>query len=222
MTPRRHWNARRLEAEVWKRVTEFFDSFESVREALIYLAGKVTKSGGQEILELELRQIDDQLAASRDRMSKLSVAWTRGRISSDDYEEEVAQIEKEQSIGKRKRDRVIQRLGTTIRVNEAELDRIGILVAAGVNDGSPSDLGTLGYAPDWVTLALDGPPWTYFDPETPHGHRIWDLRRQVLEALKVQTVVKEWDIDVSAGVPVEVSNLSQSSRRPLTQRTGCD
>jgi hypothetical protein len=84
-------------------------------------------------------------------------------------------------------------------------------MAAGENDGDRFDLGMLGHAPDWASLGIEGPPWSYFDSETLHGRKVWDLRRQVLDILNIQTSVTEWEANVSAGVPVELSNLSQSS-----------
>lgn len=198
--PKRYWSAPRVEAEVWRQVTAFFAGFESVQEALKHLAKQVTSGRGAEILELELRQIDEQIAANKDRISKLSLAWAKGRLTESDYQADVTQAENQERANQRRRQRVLGKLQATTRVNGSALDTIASFVAAGWERFDFSgvmrwDTGSI------LRLAL----------EEPGGRRVWEFRQRVLDALNIRANVWGNEIKVALGVPVEVvSNLSLS------------
>jgi len=203
--PKTTWAGLHLEARAWNIIVDYFASFESIRAACEHLANKVGEGRGTDLLELKKIALDERVEATRDRISKLSIAWSRGRLTDEDYEVQAKSAETDLQDSERQLSSAIVQLQSVRQVDEVEFDRVAMIVASGLFEVDTELEDILDYVEGRTILTFDNSGNTYVTPDArnPKGRRAWELRQQVLKALEARIEIWGEDLRLDVGVPVE-------------------
>jgi hypothetical protein len=215
--------ARYLEREVWGRVQEFFADPE---EAVNRLELEVTSPRAKQVLELELRHLDQQLELAKDEKDKLTRAWARGRLSEGAYDKDVSGIEANEAKWERERELKRRELAGLRSVDTESLLALARMVASGVAARNleqylrdhPTKMGiySRGDSGEWVldnSRAYNVIEAYFADPDTELGREVWEIRRKLLRDLGVKVRISGRDLAVAVGVPVAPAVYGQNSVR---------
>ena len=198
-------SASKLEEAVWRKLTEYFADPE---EAMTKLAAEVGSDGGQNLLRMQLRVLDDHDAASAEEKRRLDYLFQKGRKDQDEYEAEYTAIEALEQQRAKRREGIRKRLVQAKIIKSDELPRICQMMAVGAVD-SHTDVEpllnlakALGDKRMTLEFTIDGRSFVCPDPEQPSGRKAWEMRRKAMTELGCRIYLDGDSIDVSVSVPV--------------------
>jgi hypothetical protein len=131
----------------------------------------------RDTLDLQVRQATEQLEALIVEKERLSLVWTKGRLSDKTYEDEIARIESEEA-----------RLKSKLAEKESQLSSLDVVVSHRLLSAARQ------------IASGEGDSIADTDPDNPLGHEVWRIRRQLIRELGAEVLIQEREIIISVGI----------------------
>ncbi len=160
-----------------------------------------------------MKHQEEQQAAAKKEKTRLSLAWSKGRLSDDAYESRVRQIEAQEAQRQKRKEAIDKQLRSMRQVDYDGLDKIIASAAA-----QTSSTWEVDYIPDEVLeryqekYTYQGNTYLATNPDTSLGRRIWDERRRLLIELGVKVYLNGREVKLSVNVPVQRADLQNYTK----------